>query len=117
MNTVTLGVDSQDAVSARFVAAMKGEAQGSFISFATPELLLQTLTTMRWEIIKVMTGAGRLSLREVARRAGRDVRRVSDDVHALLDVGVLDRNEDGTLEFPYDAVHVDFVLQRDPIAA
>jgi predicted transcriptional regulator len=117
MTTVTLGVDSEDAVSARFVAAMKGEEQGSFITFATPELLLQTLTQMRWEIIKEMTGAGKLSLREVARRVGRDVRRVSDDVHALLDVGVLERSGDGSIEFPYDAVHVDFILQRDPIAA
>lgn len=111
MNTVTLGVDSEEAVSARFVAAMKGEAQGAFFTFATPELLLQTLTQMRWEIIKAMTGAGKLSLREVARRVDRDVRRVSDDVHALLNVGVIDRNDDGSLEFPYDAVHVDFMLK------
>jgi predicted transcriptional regulator len=117
VNTVTLGVDTEDAVSARFVAAMKGEAQGSFITFATPELLLQTLTQMRWEILKELTGAGKLSLREVARRVGRDVRRVSDDVHALLDVGVLERDATGAIEFPYDAVHVDFTLQRDPIAA
>ncbi|BCF95388.1 transcriptional regulator [Paraburkholderia largidicola] len=113
MNTVTLGVDTEDAVSARFVAAMKGEPQGAFITFATPELLLQTLTQMRWEILKKMTGAGRLSLREVARRVGRDVRRVSDDVHALLDVGVLERCDDGSIEFPYDAVHVDFTFQAE----
>lgn len=114
MNIVTLGVDSEEAVSPRFVAAMKGEAQGAFVTFATPELLLQTLTQMRWKIIQAMTGAGKLSLREVARRVDRDVRRVSDDVHALLNVGVIDRNDDGSLEFLYDAVHVDFMLKAAP---
>ena len=59
----------------------------------------------------MMTGAGAMGLREIARRVGRDIRRVSDDVHALLDAGVLERNQDGSIEFPYDAVHVDFMLK------
>jgi predicted transcriptional regulator len=41
----------------------------------------------------------------------RDVKAVHRDVHALLSVGVLERNADGAIEFPYDAVHVDFVLK------
>lgn len=111
MKTVTLGIASREVFAARAIAAMKGAAQGEFISFETPELLLQTLTQLRWNIIKAMTGAGPLSLREVARRVERDVKRVSDDVHALLNAGVLERTEDGTLEFPYEAVHVDFMLK------
>jgi predicted transcriptional regulator len=117
MKTVTLSVSSQDAFSARFVAAMKGKAQGAFIAFESAELLFQTLTQLRWNIIMAMTGAGPLSIREVARRVGRDVKRVHDDVHALLVVGVLERTDDGSIEFPYDAVHVDFTLQRESVAA
>jgi predicted transcriptional regulator len=73
MNTVTLGVSGRDEMSKRFLAAMRGQAQGQFISFATPELLFQTLTQLRWNILKVMTGAGAVSIREVARRVERDV--------------------------------------------
>jgi len=43
-----------------------------------------------------------MTLREAARRAERDV-----DVHVLLAAGVLRRNADGKIEFPFDAVHVD----------
>jgi len=111
MNTVTLGIATREAFSARAIAALNGSQQGAFVSFETPELLLQTLTQLRWNIIKAMTGSGPLSLREVARRVERDVKRVSDDVHALLNAGVLERNEDGSFEFPYDAVHVDFMLK------
>ena len=52
-----------------------------------------------------------MTLREAARRTGRDVKAVRGDVHALLSAGVLRKNEDGTIEFPFDAVHIDFVLE------
>ena len=42
-----------------------------------------------------MTGAGALTIREVARRVGRDVEAVHGDVHALLDAGLVDRTDDG----------------------
>ena len=52
-----------------------------------------------------------MSLREAARRVQRDVKGVHGDVHALLNAGVLHRRDDGGIEFPYDAVHVDFTLR------
>jgi len=90
---------------------MNGEAQGAFISFETLELLVQVLTPTRWDIIKVMTGTGPLSIRELSQRLERDVKQVHEDVDGLFKAGVPDRNEDGSIEFPYDAVHVDFMLQ------
>jgi predicted transcriptional regulator len=66
---------------------------------------------MRWNIIKTITGAGPLSIREIARRVERDVKAVHRDVHALLDAGVIERNAEGAIVFPYEAVHVDFMLQ------
>jgi predicted transcriptional regulator len=111
MKTVTLGVASRDAVTKRFVAAMNDKAQGAFITFDSPELLFQTLTQLRWNIIQAITGAGPLSIREISRRVDRDVKAVHRDVHALLSVGVLERTADGAIEFPYDAVHVDFMLK------
>jgi predicted transcriptional regulator len=59
----------------------------------------------------MMTGAGPLTLREVARRLERDVKAVHGDVHALLHVGILQKTEDGRIAFPFDAVRVSFVLQ------
>ena len=59
-----------------------------------------------------MTGQDAMSLREIARRVGRDVKAVHRDVHALLDAGVLDRTEDGRIQFPYSAVRVDFTLHK-----
>jgi len=111
MTTVTLSVASREDVTRRALGAFEGEAQGAHISFASVELLWQTLTKKRWEILKVMTGQGALTIREVARRVGRDVKAVHGDVHALLEAGVIDRTEVGLVVFPYDAVHVDFMLK------
>nr|WP_298411139.1 hypothetical protein [uncultured Halomonas sp.] len=51
-----------------------------------------------------------MCIREAARRVERDVKTVHGDVHALLDVGILDRTHNGQIVFPFDAVHVDFTL-------
>jgi len=47
--------------------------------------------------------------REAACLIGRDVKAVHGDITALLNVGVLDR-KDNKISFPYEKVHVDFVL-------
>ena len=58
-----------------------------------------------------MCGAGRLSIREAARRVGREVKAVHADVKALLGAGILNRTADGRIEFPFQAIKVEFVLQ------
>ncbi len=58
-----------------------------------------------------MAGAGPLTIREVSRRVKRDVKSVHGDVQALLKAGVLDHAEDGRIVFPYDEIHVDFVVR------
>jgi predicted transcriptional regulator len=84
MKTVTLGVSSIEETKRQMAAAFRGERQGEYISFDSVELLWKVLTVKRWEIIRVMTGQGEMSIREIARRAGRDVKAVHSDVQALL---------------------------------
>jgi predicted transcriptional regulator len=108
--TVTLGVSSIAETKRQMAAAFRGEEQGAYISFASIELLWKVLTAKRWELLQAMAGAGELSIRDVARRVGRDVKAVHGDIHALLAAGIIER-VDGKVEFPYDAVHVDFTLR------
>ncbi|CUS33742.1 conserved hypothetical protein [Candidatus Nitrospira nitrosa] len=112
MKTVVLDVRSPKEAMADFTRVWKtrkGE-RGARISFATPELLWKVLTAKRWELLKAMCGAGPLSIREAARRVGRDVKAVHTDVTALLNAGVLDRGKDGRVILPFDAVKVEFLL-------
>ena len=113
MKTVTLDVRAPSESMADFVRAWKtGKSEKSArISFATPELLWKVLTAKRWELLKVLCGAGPVSIREAARRVGRDVKAVHSDITALLNAGVLDRAEGGGIIFPFEAVKVEFLLQ------
>ncbi len=111
MNTVTIEVRTLAETLDDVVEAMETLIPSDpCISFETPELLWNVLTAKRWEILKAMAGSGPLTLREIARRVGRDVKSVHTDVHALLNAGLIDRSAEG-FRFPYDAVHVDFLLK------
>jgi predicted transcriptional regulator len=112
MNTVTLSVASAEDARRRARAAFDGKAEGAHISFASAELLWKVLTGKRWKLLKAMTGEGGMSIREAARRVGRDVKAVHGDIRAMLDAGMVDRTDDGRVIFPYGAVHMDFTLTK-----
>ena len=112
MKTVILDVREPDSAMRDFARVWhRGKADKSaHISFASPELLWKVLTAKRLELLKAVCGAGPVSIRDAARRAGRDVKAVHGDVTALLKAGVLDRTDDGRIVFPYEAVKIEFVL-------
>ena len=113
MNTVVLEVCCLTETLSGVARTMKrGHAEREArIAFATPELLWQVLTAKRWELLKALCGAGPVSIREAARRVGRDVKAVHGDVTGLLNAGVLSRTAEGKIEFPFQAVKVEFLLQ------
>ena len=111
MKTVTLSVATRDSVTRRALDAFSGKRRGAHISFASADLVWKVLTAKRWELLKAMAGGGAMTLREAARRADRDVKGVHGDAHALLAAGILRKTEDGKIEFPFDTVHVDFLLE------
>lgn len=114
MNTVLIEVRSL----ADSFADMRHELQQGTteaqprISFASFDLLWKTLTPNRMRLIDALTGAGETGVRELARRLGRDVRAVHADAQALVQCGLVDKSKGGKLHFPYDAVHVDFMLKE-----
>ena len=112
MRTVILGVETQTDLTRRIMATAHGQrkAGDDRISFESVSDLWRVLAPKRMEIVRVMTGAGPLTIREVARRVDRDFKGVHSDVTLLLGAGILERTERGGVEFPYDRVHVEFDL-------
>ena len=113
MKTVILEVRSPKEAMAGFADSWNGRKQqkSARISFASPELLWKVLTAKRWDLVKALCGAGPVSIREAARRVGRDVKGVHRDVVALLEAGIFSRTAEGAIEFPYEAVKIEFLLQ------
>ena len=104
MATLIIEVSDLDNVKDRLNAAFRGEPQGCRYSFRSEEHLLSTLNPHRWGILKVLTGAVPLGVRELARRVGRDIKGVHTDTQVLTRCGLIDKTDDGKLHFPYDEV-------------
>lgn len=113
MKTVILEVREPNDLMAEFTQAWNTATPqaDAHIGFATPELLWKVLTAKRWQLLKALCGAGPVSIREAARRVGRDVKAVHGDVVALRNAGVLEAAEGGRIVFPFDAVKVEFLLR------
>ena len=52
-----------------------------------------------------------MSIREAARRVERDVKAVHADITALLNAGVINRDQSGGIVFAFEAVKVEFLLE------
>jgi predicted transcriptional regulator len=112
-----IGIASLEEFDRQTRAELKsGKFHGAFFGYGTPEQLFQTFTTPRWQIIRAMTGAGPMSIRELSRRLARDVKGVHRDVKALLEAGLLQHDEHGAIVFPYDTVRVNFTLKAADLA-
>jgi predicted transcriptional regulator len=88
-----------------------GKSSAPRIGFEFPELRFKALSGKRWELLSALTGAGSMSILEVARRVERDDKAVHGDLTALLSAGLPSKTDDGMIVFPFDAIHVGFMLK------
>ena len=113
MRTLTIDVCDLETAKAQIFEAVKHprEVTDGRLSFVSEELLFTVLTARRWTLLRALTGAGPVGVRELARRVDRDVKGVHTDAQALAKAGVIDKLPDGKLHFPYDAVHLELNLK------
>jgi predicted transcriptional regulator len=118
MNTLIIGNQPIAQRRADIVRAWKtGKPEtAARLDFESLEGAWQLLNTKRWAILRTMAGQGPLTIREIARRARRDVRAVHSDVRALHLSGVIDKTPDGKMILPYDVIRLDFTLDTKQVA-
>ena len=109
--TITLQPDWKGALRALGQAAQADTYQGEVLNFESPGQFFGQLTEKRWEIVRAAQGQGELSVRELARTVGRDVKRVHEDVVILAGLGLLERTEGGGVLCPYSSMHIDMYLK------
>jgi predicted transcriptional regulator len=109
--TITLQPDWKSALRSVAQAAKSDMYQGEVLNFESPAQFFGQLTEKRWDIVRAAQGKGELSVRELARVVGRDVKRVHDDVVVLADLGLLERTDAGGVLCPYSSMHIDMYLK------
>ena len=111
--TITLQADWKAALRASAQAAFKAkDYQGERLNFESADAFFSRLTERRWALVHALQGAGEIAVRELARRVGRDVKRVHQDATVLVDLGLIERTERGSLCCPFSDIHVDLHLRQ-----
>lgn len=105
--TITLQADSNAALRAAGKLAQHTRYQGETINFQTPAEFFSRLTERRWDIVNALQQAGSIGVCELPRYVGRDVKRVYEDAQALVELGLLERTDEGALHCPLADIHVD----------
>ena len=115
---ITMSADWRAALRAAGKRASARSYQGEVLNFESAGSFFGKLTERRWALVHALQGQGPVSVRELARRVARDVRRVHDDVEVLAELGLFERTEGGGVVCPFDAVHIDMRLTAaHPLAA
>jgi len=109
--TITMRSDWQDGLRAAAKAAAAKTYQGEVLNFESPGHFFGQLTEKRWDIVRAAQGKDALSVRQLARLVGRDVKRVHEDVVILTDLGLLERTDSGGVLCPYASMHIDMYLK------
>ena len=109
--TITLQPDWKSGLRASGQAAKASTYQGEVLNFESPGHFFGQLTEKRWEIVRAAQGKGELAVRELARMAGRDVKRVHEDITILSNLGLMERTENGGVICPYSSMHIDMYLK------
>jgi predicted transcriptional regulator len=95
--------DSLDDMGRRFVDAWRRAERGELternaerhVGFETFETFSRVMTPRRLELLRHVHRHRARSIRALAIALGRDYRRVHQDVEALVQAGLLDRDEEG----------------------
>ncbi|MEN9501025.1 MAG: hypothetical protein RI964_310 [Pseudomonadota bacterium] len=106
-----LEADLLDMGAAFTTALETGEYQGEVFTFETPAALFTSITPKRWDVLNRLQNTEPMSIRELAKRLGRDVKNVHTDVAKLLDMGLLERDAEGRVYSPFAEIHTEFTLK------
>ncbi len=107
--TIRLGGDWKGGLRRAARKAKARHYQGEELTFENAGAFFGQLTARRWDLIGAVQGQGALTIRAIAGRVERDVKRVHEDVSALVDLGVFEKGDDGVV-CPFDRIHVDLEI-------
>ena len=108
--------DTAEDMGRRFSDAWRRAERGEkvnerHLSFDSFETLARILTPKRLELLRHLHRNPAASINALAKTVGRDYRRVHEDVEALAEAGLVDREDGGTgLSAPYDAIETRIAL-------
>jgi predicted transcriptional regulator len=108
MNKIEISVSSPQAALGAFADTwheiQAGGETTPKLAFGSLRELFSAITEKRLELLRHVASHEGLNVRQLARSLGRDYKIVHTDVTDLVEIGLLDRADDGALLAPYDEI-------------
>jgi len=82
----------------------------AILSFADLPLLVKNISPARWDLLKRLKKAGPLTVFALAKLLERDYKNVHTDVARLVELKLVEKNEDGRVSVPWQAVKAELRL-------
>jgi len=114
--TLSVRLSARDDALDRFEAAWhlasgrKPPEPLALLSFADLPLLTKNLTPARWELLKRLAKAGPSTVYALAQLLERDYKNVHTDVSRLIELNLLEKNPEGRVSVPWQAVRAELGL-------
>jgi predicted transcriptional regulator len=74
------------------------------VYFRDLQTLTSLLTEKRLEILKMLHESGAMSIRALSKHLHRDYKNVHQDIQLLVNVGLVEKTEEGLVSVPWDTV-------------
>ncbi len=100
------------AAREQIAEARRGRTPDYRLSFESARMLFAELTPARLDLLNTLRGLGPSSVYALAKAAGRNYSNVHADIARLVELGLVERNEDDTVEVKFDAVEIRMALAR-----
>lgn len=101
-----------DTARRQITQAGRGRAPDYRLSFESARTLFAELTPARLDLLNTLRGLGSSSVYALAKAAGRNYSNVHADIARLTELGLVDRNEDDTVEVKFNAVEIRMALEQ-----
>lgn len=108
MNRIEIGVLSPEGALRAFAetwhATEAGQEATPRLVFGSLRELFSAITEKRLDLLRHIAAREGLNTRQLSLSLGRDYKNVHTDVRKLIELGLVERGEDGTLSTPYDEI-------------
>jgi predicted transcriptional regulator len=105
--------EAQEAARERAKRWEAGETVPEVINFEEPAQLRALLTERRLQLIEQLLAERPASIRDLAATLDRGVKEVNEDVHLLVDYGIVSLEQDGRAKVPfvpYERIRIEIEL-------
>lgn len=101
-----------NAAREQIAGAKRGRAPDYRLSFESARMLFAELTPARLDLLNTLRGMGSVSVYALAKEAGRNYSNVHTDIGRLVELGLVERTDNETVEVKFDVVEIRMALTQ-----